>query len=281
VHSNATFAAIVMRVLEHLANTMRIRLFVLLTCLLPLVANAQTDRVVEHNQNFWFSHWGDHFVAKKWSVHSEFHIRRAELGAAPQQLLIRPAANYHLNDDVMFTLGYSYYENYGFGEFPIRFSNWEHHIYEQVQTTHRLGKLTMAHRFRIEHRWIARIVPDETGNEGVFDGYSTSNRMRYRIWNTYPLNKNGKLTANAYWELFLVTKAASGVDRFNQNRLAGMLGYRFTKELNVLVGYLQQDLQRPGAANGVDLDQRNATLHIAAIFNMDFRRKTMDNVPQE
>ncbi len=246
----------------------------LLSLLFPLLAAAQTDRVVENNQNFWFSHWGDHFVANKWSVHSEFHIRRADMGASPQQLLIRPAVNFHLNEAVMFTLGYSYYENYGFGEYPIAFNNWEHHVYEQVQITQRLGKLTMAHRFRMEHRWIAQIVPDPAGGgDGVFDGYSTSNRMRYRVWNTYPLSRDSKLTGNAYWELFLVTRAASGVDRFNQNRLAVMLGYQFTRELNVLVGYLQQNLQRAGAANGVDLDQRNATLHLAAVLNLDFRRK--------
>ncbi|MBL7963133.1 MAG: DUF2490 domain-containing protein [Flavobacteriales bacterium] len=258
------------------------KLLVLPALLLPLLVKAQTDRVVENNQNLWFSHWGDHHVAEKWSVHSEFHIRRADMGASPQQLLIRPAVNFHLNDMVKFTLGYSYYENYGFGEFPIRFNNWEHHIYEQVQTTHRLGKLVMAHRFRMEHRWVAQIVPDPSGGDGgVFDGYSTSNRMRYRLWNTYPLNPNGKLTGNAYWELFLVTRAPSGVDRWNQNRLAVMLGYRFTKELNVLVGYLQQNLQRAGAANGVDLDQRNGTLHIAAVLNLDFRGKTLDYVPQD
>lgn len=257
------------------------RLFLLLAFSFPFFAHAQTERVVENNQNFWFSHWGDHHVAEKWSVHSEFHIRRAELGAAPQQLLIRPAVNFHLNDQVKFTVGYSYYENYGFGEFPIRFSNWEHHIYEQVQTTHRMGKLAMAHRFRMEHRWIAQLVPSVTGDEGVFDGYSTSNRMRYRAWLAYPLNKKETLSANAYWELFLVTQAANGVDRFNQNRLAAMLGYRVSKELKILVGYLQQNLQRPGAANGVDLDQRNGTLHIAAIFNLDFRGTTLDYVPQD
>jgi len=281
LHSNATFVAADQQFHQDIAISIPMRPFALLAFICPVLVHAQTDRVVESNQNFWFSHWGDHHVAEKWSVHSEFHIRRAELGATAQQLLIRPAVNYHLNDAVIFTVGYSYYENYGFGEFPIRFSNWEQHIYEQVQTTHRIGKLVMSHRFRIEHRWIARLVPNAAGDEGVFDGYSTSNRMRYRIWNTYPLNKSGKLTANAYWELFLVTQAASGVDRFNQGRLAGMLGYRATKELNILVGYLHQNLQRPGAANGVDLDQRNATLHIAAVLNLDFRGKTSDSVPQD
>lgn len=249
------------------------RYLALVALFLPLLAQAQTERVVERNQHFWFSHWGDHMVADKWSVHSEFHIRRADMGATAQQLLIRPAVNYHLNDAVKFTVGYSYYENYRFGEFPIRFPNWEHHIYEQMQTTHRIGKLVMAHRFRMEHRWAAQIVPNETGDEGVFDGYKTSNRMRYRMWAAYPLSSDKKLTANAYWELFLVTRLPSGQDRFNQNRLAGMLGYRATKELNILVGYLHQALQRSGAANGVDLDQRNGTLHVAAVLNLDFRKK--------
>jgi hypothetical protein len=48
------------------------------------------------------------------------------------------------------------------------------------------------------------------------------------------------------------------------------------KEVNLLIGYLQQDLERPGAANGEDLSQRNATLHIAAVVNLDLRKKKAD-----
>jgi hypothetical protein len=66
------------------------------------------------------------------------------------------------------------------------------------------------------------------------------------------------------------------VDRFNQNRLSAMVGYRPVKEVNLLIGYLQQDLERPGAANGEDLSQRNATLHIAAVVNLDLRKKKAD-----
>jgi Protein of unknown function (DUF2490) len=237
-----------------------------------LLSPAQVDRVVERGQHAWLSHWGDHRVANKWSLHTELHLRRAEMGALAQQLLLRPAVNYHMNEQTLLTAGYSYYENYRFGEFPLRFANWEHHAYAQAQLTHRLGKLALAHRYRIEHRWIAQVVPNASGT-GEFDEYRTSQRLRYRLWFIYPLGKKERFSANAYWELFLLTRRANGVDGFGQNRLSAMVGYKPSKEVNLLLGYLQQDLQRSGAANGLDLSQRNATIHLAAVINLDLRRR--------
>lgn len=77
----------------------------------PMTVSAQAPRATDPNGNLWVSQWGDHRFHERWSIHTEAHWRRADLGMNWQQLLVRPAINFHLNDQVMFK-GYSYYFNY-------------------------------------------------------------------------------------------------------------------------------------------------------------------------
>jgi hypothetical protein len=50
------------------------------------------------------------------------------------------------------------------------------------------------------------------------------------------------------------------------------LGYQATKPLNLMLGYLLQTIQRPGAANGADLMEMNSTIHLAIVYSLDLRR---------
>ena len=242
-------------------------------------SQAQTDRVTDPNSNLWVSHWGDHRLSKHWSLHTEAHWRRAELGARWQQLLLRPAINFHLNDQVLFTQGYSYYINYPYREYPIKFQTWEHHLYQQVQLTQPLGRVKVQHRFRMEERFIAKMKADPADpTQGQLDEYTYQSRFRYRVWVTIPLGKHEKVepgvfTANFYDEVFLNFGNSYQVDYINQNRISALLGYQVCKPLNVMAGYLYQTIQRPGAASGVDLMELNSTVHVVLVYNLDLRKK--------
>ncbi len=246
----------------------------------PLVV---AQRVTDPNANLWISHWGDQRFSDHWSFHTEVHLRRANMGMDPQQLLIRPAVNYHLNDQVMFTLGYSYYVNYPYGAYPIAFQNWEHHLFQQVQLGSAYGQLMISHRFRLEERFIAKLVPSpDDPATGAFDGYTYQNRFRYRLWLTLPIGHAtpgpGVFTANLYDELFLNFGDSQRLDHLNQNRISALLGYQVSRPFSVLAGYLYQVIERPGAAMGADLLELNSTLHIALVYNADLRHK-VDPVP--
>lgn len=247
--------------------------------LMALAFTAQAQRVTDGNANLWFSHWGDHRVHDRWSLHSEFHIRRAELGASAQQLLIRPAVNYHLHDKVMATVGYSYYENYRYGAYPIRFANWEHHGFAQLQFSSQVGKLRMQHRYRWEHRWMARMEPDAAGTDATFAGYSESDRFRYRVWVTIPIGQDTRWTVNAYDEIFLSIGGTAPGNRFSQNRVSGLVGYQLNKEFNLLAGYLLQKIDRPSAAFNADVLETNSTLHIVAVYNLGLWKGRAPVVP--
>lgn len=129
----------------------------LLLCL-PVGLSAQ--RVTTSNEHLWISFMGDHRCTGHWSLHTEAHVRQAEWGRTPQQLLLRPAVNYHLNSDVVFTIGYSYYRNHRYGAYTIQASNWEHNIYQQVQFNWRAGRLSLQHRLRMEERFLAQLAPE-------------------------------------------------------------------------------------------------------------------------
>lgn len=254
-------------------------LLALLACTVHASVAAQFARVTVRNENLWVSHWGDHRLHARWSVHTELHWRRAELGQDWQQLLLRPAANFHLNPQVMFTLGYSYYRNHPYGTFPANFQNWEHNIYEQVQLNQALGRMAIAHRFRMEERFIAR-MRGVAGNESVaeLDGYTYQNRFRYRVWVTVPLGKRsstipGTWSAHVYDEVFLNFGDTYRPDHIQQNRLSVLLGFQVSRPVQLLVGYLHQHLQRPGAAAGADLVESNSTLHLVMVCNLDLRNK--------
>lgn len=256
------------------------RLLIVVCCFFA-VNCTQAQRVVDNNSNLWFSHWGDHRIAERWSLHSEFHIRRADFGATAQQLLIRPAVNYHLHEKVMLTGGYSYYENYRYGAFPIRAANWEHHGFAQVQFSSIINKVKMQHRYRWEHRRMAMLLPGDDPEKFEFVGYSASNRFRYRLWVTMPLGKDGPWSVNGYNEVFVSLGGTVPGDRFSQNRVSGLMGYHVSKELTLMAGYLYQYLNRPAAAMGADVIENNHTLHTVLVYNLGLRKGSAPVVPVE
>lgn len=253
--------------------------FLLVAFFLACADPTHAQRVVDPNSNLWLSYLGDHRFGERWSLHTEFHIRQAEMGAMPQQLLIRPAINFHPGPDVIFTTGYSYYYNYRYGEYPIRAENWEHNVYEQMQFTARFGKVSLQNRFRLEQRFIASMRTDEGSTSGyVFDEYLYQSRFRVRLMATLPLGPGSKVEPqtwflSAYDELFLNFGDSYQLDFMNQNRVSGLLGYQFNDEGSVAAGYLMQTIQRPGAAAGEDLVEMNSTLHLVLTYNLDLRGK--------
>ncbi len=254
-------------------------------CIVLLLA-ARAQRVTDRNSHLWISHLGDHKLTYRWGFHTEAHVRQAELGAMPQQLLLRPAINFHLTPEMMCTAGYSYYYNYRYGAWPIKVGSWEHQAYQQMQFSARVGKVALQHRFRLEERFIAALKADPLSENGFsFDRYTYQSRFRIRLMATLPLGAHEKVEPktwflSAYDELFLNFGDNARLDLMNQNRISGLLGYQMNKPCSVQIGYLLQTLQRPGAASGADLVEMNSTLHVIVTCNLDFRKPEDEDKPQ-
>src|SRR5687768_12054866 len=100
------------------------------------------DRVTDHNAHGWFMYFGDHPLgSSKWGVHLEGQWRRNAVISRWQQLLLRPAINYTLNNNVMLTGGYAYIRSYPYGEYPaLRAATPEHRLWQQAMIRYRTGK---------------------------------------------------------------------------------------------------------------------------------------------
>ncbi|HRD52103.1 MAG TPA: DUF2490 domain-containing protein [Flavobacteriales bacterium] len=255
---------------------MRTRFIALLLLASSLPVSAQ--RITDPNANLWVSHWGDQRLSDRWSLHTEGHWRRANLGKDWQQLLLRPAINFHLNEQLLLTQGYSYYFNYAYGDHPARYQNWEHHLYQQLQiSNHGIGRARLQHRFRMEERFLARMkAAADSPGDAVLDGYRYQSRFRYRVWVTIPLGHEhvepGVFSAQFYDEVFLSFGDSQLLDYIQQNRISAMLGYQVSKPVSILAGYLYQTIQKPGGAMGADLIELNSTVHLALVCNLDLRK---------
>jgi hypothetical protein len=227
----------------------------------PGAAAAQPGpRDVADQTNSWFMYFGDHAVARRWALHAEAQVRRADGAAEWQQLLLRPGLIYTVSPDVRLTAGYGHITTWPYGEQPARARFPEHRTWQQLQLAQRTGRVAWQHRYRLEQRWVD--VPLATPG-GVDRTYT--NRMRYLVRATVPLRGRtvavGTPYLSVYDEAMVNWGRSVGRNVFDQNRAYGALGWRLTPGTRVEVGYLQQLLAKP---DGVRLE-RNHTLQ-AAIF---------------
>ena len=98
-------------------------------------------------------------------------------------------------------------------------------------------------------------------------------RIRYRAQCIIPLQKRyieqGKgLFLNVNDEVFLGFGKGIGKNILDQNRLILALGYKFSPNLNIQMGYMNQFVIK---TNGVQME-RNHTLWTSIVYNLDFSK---------
>ncbi|RYD71901.1 MAG: DUF2490 domain-containing protein, partial [Sphingobacteriales bacterium] len=107
----------------------------------------------------WLATFNTVKVGKKTSIHSDFQWRSADELKYTQTLLLRTGLNYHLNKKTTITAGYAFIHNYRNmggvdGYVP------EHRIWEQFIYSHKLNKVSISHRFRLEQRFLSKTIVD-------------------------------------------------------------------------------------------------------------------------
>lgn len=261
--------------------------------LLLLVASttfswAQTDPKIEQT-NTWLSYNGNHKLTEKWGLHTEYQLRRNNGLSNPMQHLIRFGLDYNVNKDVMVTAGWAYIETAAYGEFaeqvPSKYNNHkfnEQRIWEQLVINHKnSGRFNFDSRFRLEQRWSQSFTnvgtaldPDYVRYDDTEEGYwKLRHRARYRFRVTVPLTSS-KMEDNTLFlavadEIFVNIGDRVTANVFDQNRLSAALGWRFTKDSNIQVGYLNQFSQK---SDGIS-KENNHTITVGYTHNLDFSKK--------
>lgn len=219
-----------------------IYIFCLITVILPSKLLAQSI-----NQN---SGWAALFHSQKFNnkigAHFDFQVRSADNFESLRNVLVRPGINWYIDENKTATLGYALivtHQQINGAGFSPKQSLTEQRIWEQFIYNHKLGKIPLAHRVRLEQRFI------ETQSDNIF-----SNRIRYFIRSVIPLKSQGDKFSTGLFtavqnEVFLNLQNKDKLNghTFDQNRAYAALGYRFNPKFDIEAGYLNQAIK--GSAN--------------------------------
>jgi Protein of unknown function (DUF2490) len=233
--------------------------------------HGQQARTHAVNNNAWLMYFGNHRLSERFGVHAEAQWRRNDFFANNQQLLLRTGVDYYLKDNSRITVGYAYIKTYPYGDFAVANAFPEHRLWQQFTTAQQLGKVKLAHRYRLEQRMIGNPTTGEFEN-GRFE-----NRFRYMAKATVTLTSKWKrpLYLAAYDEVFVNWGKDVAYNIFDQNRLYAALGITLSPKAKLEFGYLYQvillrTLDITTAQNKIE---DNHTIQFGFFHNLDFRRK--------
>ncbi len=191
--------------------------------LLFLCVQSHSQDTGEEKLGTWLSYFGTHRVTDKFSIYTELELNLYEIASNYNQFWGIAAFNYHIKDNFVASVGYGYF-NYDptFSDVPGEKNTIDNTLFEQFTTNYSIGKMQVQNRYRLEQRFI-HIPADDV----------VRHRLRARIQLTYPLSKTWFVVGQD--EVFLNFREPV----FNQNRAVAALGYRFTPNANLQLGYMK------------------------------------------
>jgi hypothetical protein len=208
-----------------------------LLALVFLTAIAQTQH------SGWLATFQTYKLKDKWSLHFDGQLRSTDELKDLQTLLLRTGLNFNIKGPMTITAGYAFASNLRtIGTVTGRVN--EHRIWEQFLVLQKWNRLSIAHRFRLEQRFLPQ--PYVINNELENSSYVTSHRFRYFLRSVWPLKKqqpfrNGFFAALQN-EVFLNIANLQNVNNhtFDQNRFYAAFGYRLPKHIDLEAGYMNQ-----------------------------------------
>lgn len=208
---------------------------------------AQNQRLIDRNLIGWYVYNGDHQVAKKWQVHTEYQWRRIDLIRTWQQSLARLGIAYNLQEKVKVAFGYTYFTTFPYGDYPVAgqgVPTHEHRTYQDLQWEDTITRLSLSHRLRLEQRWLSEM---SEANPRQIASWAFQNRIRYQLQTQISL-KGPTLDDKEFYlsffdELFISFGKNVQANIFNQNRLFGGVGYQLNDQFQLELGYLNQITQ--------------------------------------
>lgn len=214
---------------------------------LLLSTHARAD--TEEDGRFWLNiNAIGKLPADDWGWYAELQPRWRDEGSHLDQVLIRPAVFYAVNDKTSVWLGYAHVTTHPAGKKSFE----ENRVWQQLlHNFEPLGPVSIQSRTRLEQRFIQN--SDETGH-----------KIRQMVRLTMPSAISPKLRWVAYDEYFInLNDTDYGARRgFDQNRFFLGANWSFSPEVKMELGYLNQYV------NGKNTDLSNHTL--STTFNLSF-----------
>lgn len=246
---------------------MRIIAFIAVFMICAISAQGQQlKRNTVRQHNAWLPLNASFRFSEHWGASAEYQYRASGPFEETQQHLLRAGIDHFINESVSLTAGYGFIMTYPYGEQPVAQQFAEHRAWQQVLLSHKTGRISFSHRYRLEQRWL-----EPTGRNQK--DWIYVNRMRYRVWMNIPLNKpaieKGTLFAAVANEAFVGFGKNVRYNIFDQNRLYTGIGYQLTPVFQVQAGYLNHVIYK---ANGIS-QEINHTWQIGLTWKFDLRKK--------
>ena len=191
----------------------------------------------------WLAMFSTIKVNEKVNVLFDAQLRSGKQVEHISTILLRPAISFRFNKNISAALGYA------MNDARRQAGEWsqlipEHRIWQHVILRHKILSASSQHRFRLEQRFLPKVVAQN--NSLHHNGYNYANRFRYFTRTIIPLKKTNQFTQGMYGvlqdEVFLNLGNKTAVNKrvFDQNRLYGAVGYRLSPKLDAEAGYLNQ-----------------------------------------
>jgi hypothetical protein len=235
--------------------------------LLAFAHQGLAQKQFEVREQTWVGYFNQTRLTNRSGVWVDLHFRGTDNFLQAKSIAIARAAYiYYLSDNVRLMAGYAYaprFSNADPGVIP------EHRPWQQVLWSEKKKRFNLTQSFRIEQRFRQRIADDELTSEFDFNW-----RLRYNFVFTLPL-KGGEIlpkTPFLYFNNDTHINAGKNIkyNYLDQNRTFLGLGYQFTDQLNVHLGYMFIFQQEPVAEHFV----RIHAIRLYVIHNLDLRKKS-------
>jgi hypothetical protein len=231
---------------------------------------AQTAPVESTRHSMWLVYGGDHPITNRVGLVFDSQLRLTADSDHERQLLIRPGISYALGHHVKLSTGYTLMATRDGANDPLTPTEPEHRAWLSAQLAHDLGPVSLAHRYRYEHRWLPGVRVDDAG-EPIGETHVSAERVRYSLRATVPLTTVAgahSLYFSASDEVFASFGGYAGDIAFDQNRASMAIGVRMSPTLRVEAGYMLQS----SADDDGRFTERNHTLQIGATSTASLRR---------
>ncbi|PKB17727.1 DUF2490 domain-containing protein [Flavobacterium sp. 5] len=232
--------------------------------LFPILVFGQAVAKKEVNQQVqtWVSLNTVTKFAEHWGVVADVHIRENGFFESDNFYLLRGGVSYMPNSAVSLIGGYAHMWLAPTKEGWFVYSN-ENRIYQQVQLSSKIGKVTVLQRLRNEQRWQQIMINDAPSGILRF-----TDRVRYLASFTIPVFNNKKLPSLVLSDEILIQFGKDIVyNTFDQNRLFIGIKQNISPKLSYDFGYMNVYQEK---INGYQYDM-NHTIRLFFYLNSDVK----------
>jgi hypothetical protein len=203
-------------------------------------------------------------------IMSEGSMRRSQWFFEEMETMVRPHAEYRLNDNWRFAAGYAYFSSIPFGNFPADHIKNEHRPWQQITYLWEDEPWRITHRLRVEQRSVEQI---NTFAEGPMRTRNWEHRFRYRPMVEHRVDIDEDRDARRSFYFFGEILGQAGVQQelhwLDQWRVGAQFGIRPFPSFEVITGYMfVYDL----AADASYVEMGHVLL-LEMFLKLDLRRK--------